>query len=64
MAEDGSNYFFVKSMDEDYVADQVKKIKEILTKEKFIHKEIYITEWNGTLSDRNYVNDSCYKGAI
>lgn len=63
VAEDGSNYFFIKSMDKDYVANQVKKIKEILKKEKFIHKEIYITEWNGTLSDRNYVNDSCYKGA-
>lgn len=24
---------------------------------------VYITEWNLTISDRNYINDTCYKGA-
>ncbi|MGI5932281.1 MAG: GH39 family glycosyl hydrolase [Eubacterium sp.] len=26
--------------------------------------KLYITEWNLTVSDRNYINDTCYKGAF
>lgn len=24
---------------------------------------VYVTEWNLTISDRNYINDTCFKGA-
>jgi beta-xylosidase/AraC-like DNA-binding protein len=52
-----------RSTDKDYVLNQIKLIKETLKDIKWEVKELYITEWNSTISNRNYTNDSCYKGA-
>ncbi|WP_459482485.1 GH39 family glycosyl hydrolase [Clostridium saccharoperbutylacetonicum] len=52
-----------RSTDKDYVLNQIKLIKETLKDIKWNVKELYITEWNSTISNRNYTNDSCYKGA-
>ena len=27
-----------------------------------INSKVYVSEWNGTLSSRNYLNDSCHRG--
>jgi beta-xylosidase len=29
----------------------------------FADKKLYITEWSFSVSDRNYINDTCFKGA-
>ncbi|WP_160689570.1 helix-turn-helix domain-containing protein [Clostridium sp. C2-6-12] len=60
---ENGNKCFIRSMDEDFIANQLKEIEEELKKEGYNNKQIYITEWNNTVSERNYMNDSCYKGA-
>lgn len=52
-----------RSTDKNYVANQTKIIKETLKEIKWDVKELYVTEWNNTISNRNYTNDSCYKGS-
>ena len=41
------------SPDESYLYHQVQRIKEILVEEDFPTKELYVTEWSSTLSNRN-----------
>ena len=53
-----------RSTDKNYVVNQTKLIKETLKDIKWDVKEVYVTEWNNTISNRNYTNDSCYKGCI
>lgn len=51
------------STDRSYLlnyADKVTEIKEITGYENI---PIHISEWNSTISNRNVLNDSCYKGA-
>lgn len=55
--------FSKRSTDKNYVVNQTKLIKETLKDIKWDVKEVYVTEWNNTISNRNYTNDSCYKGA-
>jgi beta-xylosidase/AraC-like DNA-binding protein len=52
-----------RSTDKNYVVNQTKLIKETLKEIKWDIKELYVTEWNNTISNRNYTNDSCYKGS-
>jgi len=52
-----------RSTDKNYVENQTKIIKETLKEIKWDVKELYVTEWNNTISNRNYTNDSCYKGS-
>lgn len=52
-----------RSTDRNFIGNQIKLIKETLKEIKWDVKELYITEWNDTISNRNYTNDSCYKGA-
>jgi len=35
----------------------------VIADSKLSDVEIHVTEWNSTISNRNLVNDSCYKGA-
>jgi len=52
-----------RSTDKNYVVNQTKLIKETLKEINWNIKELYVTEWNNTISNRNYTNDSCYKGS-
>ncbi len=51
------------SMDRDFLKNYISKAKELLDQAEFNVKEFHISEWNSTISNRNYLNDSCYKGA-
>ena len=46
---------------EDYETEELKEIHEIMA-QAGISSKVYVSEWNGTLSSRNYLNDSCYRG--
>lgn len=43
--------------------EQVKQMRRILRENNAQDCALYITEWNQTLSNRNYLNDSCYRAA-
>lgn len=52
-----------RSTDPEYMLHRISKIKKILEEVGMSKCPLYITEWNMSVSDRNYLNDSCYKGA-
>lgn len=52
-----------KSIDVDYMKNQIDIIKEILAECGYEHTALHISEWNFTISNRNLLNDSCEQGA-
>lgn len=51
------------SSDENYLYHQIQGAREILREEEMEVPEFIVTEWSSTLSNRNSLNDSCYKSA-
>lgn len=54
---------FRRSMDMDYMKKCIAKINGWMSSAGMIHTKLYISEWNFTISDRNYINDTCFKSA-
>lgn len=52
-----------RSIDEEFLLKDVKKYRRAMSESGFENVPLYITEWNETVADRNFVNDSCYRGA-
>ncbi len=42
---------------------QIKEIKKLQQQTGFDHVPVYITEWNNSISNRNYLNDACFRAA-
>lgn len=61
MEEDGKT-LSVPSMDTEYVEHAIDNLRYDLG-EKLEGTPLYVSEWNLTFSDRNLINDVCYKGA-
>lgn len=68
------NYAYVKSIeeldvyskrnsDEACLYHAVLGFREQLKQLEMTNVHLYVTEWDLTVSDRNYINDTCYKGA-
>lgn len=51
------------SADESYLYNQIREAKQICTNEGFDISQFFVTEWSSTLSNRNAINDSCFKSA-
>ena len=49
------------SQDRNCEENQIKEIKRLLELNDMQDTAIYITEWNNSISNRNYLNDSCYR---
>lgn len=49
--------------DDSGLLHRVEHMRSLLKEAGFSHSKLYVTEWNITVSDRNYINDSCFKGA-
>ncbi|MCI6466173.1 MAG: helix-turn-helix domain-containing protein [Faecalicatena sp.] len=52
-----------RNTDDDALKNCILSTKAILRKAKMQDTRLYVTEWNLTISDRNYINDTCFKGA-
>lgn len=52
-----------RALDEQFGAREIKQIYEVMREAGIARDEceIHITEWNHSLSSRNYVNDSCFR---
>ena len=55
--------YSVRNSDEDYLIKDVKKYMKIMEERGVQDIPLYLTEWNETVADRNFINDSCYRGA-
>ena len=51
------------SMNKYNEENQISEIKRLMKKVGMEDTPIYITEWNNTISNRNYLNDSCFRAA-
>ena len=61
--EDGTAYAR-QSSDRDFLKNQLEIAHNYLRDTRFADVEIHVTEWSSTISNRNLLNDSCYKGAF
>lgn len=55
--------FSERATNESLESEQVEMMRRILCENHGEGCKLYITEWNNTLSNRNYLNDSCFRGA-
>lgn len=62
--EENESLYGRKSIDYDYMKNQIAIMKEAMAESGFHVKEFHITEWNFTISNRNVINDSCEQGAF
>ncbi len=58
-----THHYSDRSIDEEYLLQDVKKLRGAIEDCGFHGLPLYITEWNETVADRNFLNDSCYRGA-
>lgn len=56
-------YFGKRSLDNNFVKNQLDIFKKELEEEQFEAAELHLTQWNFTISNRNCINDSCAQGA-
>ena len=59
----GRDHFGRRSNDACYLLHSIQRVRQEPSQAYFSDIRLYITEWNLTVSDRNYVNDSCFMGA-
>ena len=63
VSRDEENGLVRSSAAEDsFEEDAVRRIRSVM-KETGVECRLYISEWNFTISSRNYLNDSCFRGA-
>ncbi|MCD8076062.1 MAG: helix-turn-helix domain-containing protein [Lachnospiraceae bacterium] len=55
--------FSRRTEDPSAMLHNLQRMKELVRMAGMDPVPIYVTEWNLTVSDRNYMNDSCFKGA-
>ncbi len=60
--EDGTAYAR-QSTDRDFLKNQLEMAETIIRNSPLKDTVIHVTEWSSTISNRNLLNDSCYKGA-
>lgn len=60
--EDGAAYAKI-STDKNFLKNQLDMAAAVIADSKLKSVEIHVTEWSSTISNRNVLNDSCYKGA-
>lgn len=60
--EDGTEYA-IQSTDRDFLVNQYEMAETVIRTSAFSDVKIHISEWTSTISNRNILNDSCFKGA-
>ncbi len=55
---------FVRTKDRDFEGKELKKVKELMERVGLSEAKIVVSEWNLTVSNSNFLNDSCFRGAL
>lgn len=58
----GEGFLSRRASDPLFVKHALANLREDIRAAGMSDKKVYVTEWNLTVSDRNYINDSCFKG--
>lgn len=59
--EDGVLY--TRSPELEYETQQITLMHQMMLRADMDQCPLYIVEWNNTISNRNYLNDSCFRGS-
>lgn len=57
------NKAFLQSTDREFVAHQIEIMHDIMQQAGIKECKLFVSEWNITVSTRNFLNDSCFRGA-
>ncbi len=52
------------STDKNYLNNYILAAKEVMQETGYAGLPIHVSEWNSTVSNRNLLNDSCFKGSF
>lgn len=52
-----------QTIDREFLKNNLIKIRSIMAEEEFPVKDLHVSEWSFTISNRNVLNDNCLKGA-
>jgi len=58
-----SERYSKRSADPSYLLHSLQLIRRLMNESGLEKIKLYVTEWNLTISDRNFINDTCFKGA-
>lgn len=61
--DEGAEVYFNRTTDSDFLYSEIMNMRKTLMEYGFPHMPIIVTEWNTSISERNYYNDSCAKAA-
>lgn len=61
--ETGGTIVYKRAVRENFETEQIEMMREILDSLDIPKCKLYITEWNNSISNRNYLNDSCFRAA-
>lgn len=61
--EEDLEMYSKRSTDNAFLYHGVSSVKKMMNEAGMEDIKLYVTEWNLTVSDRNYINDTCFKGA-
>jgi len=61
--EDGIAYAKISS-DRNFLKNQLDMASAVIADSRLKEAEIHVSEWSSTISNRNVLNDSCFKGAF
>lgn len=60
--EDGKIKYY-RTMSENYECEKLEAAHRIMEEEQMEEKPLYVVEWNSSISNRNFLNDSCFRAA-
>ncbi len=52
-----------RNPEKDFEIQMINTYRQILKKMELENCKLYVSEWNNSVSNRNYLNDSCFRGA-
>lgn len=61
--EEKGGVVYKRSPETFFEIQEISMIKQVMKETKMESSRLYITEWNQSLSNRNYLNDSCFRAA-
>jgi len=64
MPGDSRDSMSVANKDQSYLYNFLTNARAVIEEAEFSVGELHVSEWNSTVSNRNILNDSCYKGAF
>lgn len=53
---------YTRSPERNYETQQIAKMHQMMERTGMAQCPLHIVEWNNTVSNRNYLNDSCFRG--